>query len=196
MHVAQTKSIFSTVIDLPKNSHIFDFSKGFDLLELEQHRWGIGKYNEKRPHGYDTPLFEGKRNIHMGVDLFAPIGTPVKSFFDGKIYLFGYNEQAGDYGYTVVTEHTLDGLTLYALYGHLNKSSIIDKGVGRPIRSGETLGWTGDRHENGGWSPHVHFQLSYHRPDKPDMPGVVSDEQLPFALLKYPDPRLVLGRLY
>jgi hypothetical protein len=44
--------------------------------------------------------------------------------------------------------------------------------------------------------PHVHFQLSIHPPESHDMPGVVSMEDRPRALIHYPDPRQVLGPLY
>jgi hypothetical protein len=54
----------------------------------------------------------------------------------------------------------------------------------------------GDRHENGGWNPHLHFQLSRVAPDVPDMPGAVCAADRDDALRRYPDPRLVLGALY
>jgi len=44
--------------------------------------------------------------------------------------------------------------------------------------------------------PHVHFQLSLYPPETHDMPGVVTPKDRAEALLKYPDPRLVLGELY
>ena len=43
---------------------------------------------------------------------------------------------------------------------------------------------------------HVHFQLSIEPPDTHDMPGAVTLEDRPKALVKYPDPRYVLGMLY
>ena len=54
----------------------------------------------------------------------------------------------------------------------------------------------GDHSENGGWEPHLHFQLSYQEPDTHDMPGVVEPSKRDEALEIYPDPRLVLGALY
>ena len=51
-------------------------------------------------------------------------------------------------------------------------------------------------HENGGWEPHLHFQLSYQEPETHDMPGVVAPSDREEALQIYPDPRLVLGTLY
>ena len=54
----------------------------------------------------------------------------------------------------------------------------------------------GDRHENGGWDPHLHFQLSWSDPGTHDMPGVVNPADREEALAKYPDPRMVMGPIY
>jgi murein DD-endopeptidase MepM/ murein hydrolase activator NlpD len=146
---------------------------------------------------YSTELFSGVRNIHMGIDLSGPVGTPIHAFYEGRICSFAYNSAAGDYGYTIITAHEINGVSLYALHGHLSAQSIEGKKVGQKISKGETIAWIGAPHENGGWDePHLHFQLSWEEPPTCDMPGVVSDEQLADALKKYPDPRMVLGPLY
>ena len=54
----------------------------------------------------------------------------------------------------------------------------------------------GNNTENGGWPPHVHFQLSLIEPKTCDLPGVVSEKNHEMALKIFPDPRLVLGNLY
>ena len=54
----------------------------------------------------------------------------------------------------------------------------------------------GNFEENGGWEPHLHFQLSLVEPETHDMPGVVAPEDREHALTIYPDPRNVLGPLY
>ena len=116
----------------------------------------------------------GMRNIHIGVDIGAAVGTPVRSFAQGKIHTFGYNPGAGDYGHVVVVEHTFKGVGVWALYGHLGGASMHGKYVGQPIERGEVLGFLGAPSENGGWPSHVHFQLSLLPPPTHDMPGVVS----------------------
>ena len=85
---------------------------------------------------------------------------------------------------------------LFALYGHLSKSSLENKKIGQKIQSGERIATIGKKHENGGWPPHVHFQLSTIEPKECDLPGVVSKEDHELALKIFPDPRLVLGQLY
>src|SRR5262249_13884731 len=145
---------------------------------------------------YTAALFGGVRCIHMGIDLAAPVGTPVHAFFEGEVYLAGDNRAPGDYGPTVITRHVLGGTELYALHGHLSRRTLEHATPGRRFAAGEVLAWIGDETENGGWNPHLHFQLSYERPDVPDLPGVVTEADREAALKKYPDPRLVLGPLY
>jgi murein DD-endopeptidase MepM/ murein hydrolase activator NlpD len=146
---------------------------------------------------YTTELYaSSRRDIHMGIDIAAPVGTGVHAFADGTIFLFGYNGAPGDYGYTLITRHQWEGGALYALFGHLAKESIQGKAEGAPFRQGEVLAWVGPKEENGGWNPHLHFQLSLVEPRTCDLPGVVSEEQREEALRIYPDPRLVLGPIY
>ena len=187
---------FHSVILLPADYEVYDFTKGYDPTRTLKSPYGVGKYDEKRAGMYSTPLFAGARDIHVGIDLGAPVGEPVHAFHDGEIDLFGYNGAQGDYGYTLVTHHVLNGTDVWALHGHLAERSIAGRSQGQRVACGEVIAWLGDRHENGGWNPHLHFQLSLVRPEVPDLPGVVADEDRARALATYPDPRLVLGPLY
>jgi peptidoglycan LD-endopeptidase LytH len=190
---------FHPVMTIPTGTRVVDLSnpsKPVADSEIEQMGFAIGRYAEHRPTTYTTALFEGRRNIHVGIDLFGPAGSAVHAFADGRVHLFGYNEAPGDYGHTIITHHVLDGLELFALHGHLSARSTQSLRQGQELRRGEVFAWTGERSENGGWVPHLHFQLSYERPQKPDLPGAVAAEDLTLALLKYPDPRLVLGAIY
>jgi murein DD-endopeptidase MepM/ murein hydrolase activator NlpD len=194
-----TRHRFHPVIFLPVSYEVYDFTRGYDPNRTLQSLYGVGRYDEDRRGMYEAPLFQAKdgaRTIHMGVDIGAPVGTPVHAFFDGEIFLVGYNAAEGDYGHTLITRHELDGEELFALHGHLSGSSTQDHAPGARFRSGEVIAWVGDRHENGGWNPHLHFQLSLVKPEKCDMPGVVAPAQREEAMRIYPDPRLVLGRIY
>lgn len=187
---------FHPVMVLPAKYEVFDFENGLEAFRASTSPYAIGRYNERRSI-YTTELFrEGGRCIHVGIDVGAPVGTECRAFFEGSIFLQGYNGAAGDYGYTIITRHELNGVELFALWGHLGKRSIELRHDGDAFRAGDVIAYLGDRHENGGWNPHLHFQLSYERPTKPDMPGVVSEADRARALEIYPDPRLVLGPLY
>ncbi len=187
---------FESIVDLPKNIHVHDFETKNNFQNIKD-SFSIGKYNEKRHNMYKGKLFEKtKRFIHMGIDIGAPAGTIVKSFYDGEIFLFKNNNLKLDYGYTIIVKYNFNNQNLYALYGHLSKSSILNKKIGQKIYSGETLAYVGEKEENGGWPPHVHFQLCLLEPKECDLPGVVSEEQHASALKIFPDPRIVLGKVY
>jgi murein DD-endopeptidase MepM/ murein hydrolase activator NlpD len=191
---------FHEVMTLPDDSPVYDLSGKLEGSYFSA--WALGKYNEHRPNIYQTDLFKTEseaevRCVHLGIDFFGPVGTPVYSFADGEVLNFGYNDAKGDYGHIFVLEVKIsESLMIYALYGHLSKESIADKFDKKKVKKGEIIGWVGDKHENGGWPPHLHFQLSWEKPATHDMPGTctLSDRQI--SLLKYPDPRLVLGPIY
>ncbi|HVK59900.1 MAG TPA: peptidoglycan DD-metalloendopeptidase family protein [Bdellovibrionales bacterium] len=188
------------VIDLPSDYEIYDFSKGYDADRVRNSPYGIGKYDELRPGMYATALFspasEQARNIHVGIDIGAPAGTPVFAFFDGRIHSAAINSAPGDYGGTLITEHLIDGVKLWVLHGHLSHGSLNIRAAGAEFKKGETLAYLGNKSENGGWNPHLHFQLSLKEPKACDMPGAVSAVDRERALREYPDPRIVLGPLY
>lgn len=186
---------FHPVIVLPSDPDLLDLSSASGVNGTRHSPFSIGRYNEKRII-YTQDLFEGERSIHMGVDLGGPAGTPVHAFADGTIYCLGNNPADGDYGPTIVTEHRLNGRRIWALHGHLSAASLNDKTPGQTIQKGQTIGWLGTQSENGGWPPHVHFQLSWNAPKTHDMPGAVSEAQRSQALADYPDPRIVLGPIY
>ena len=134
----------------------------------------------------------------MAVDLGAPVGVPVHAFADGWIQHFGFQPGLGDTGHTLITGHELNGTTFYVLIGHLSSDSLGFKWLGKKFRRGDILGTVGDalRRENGGWPPHIHFQVSMLRPKTHDLPGVVALADVARAKDAFPDPRLILGPLY
>ena len=185
---------YHPVVHLPMDYTVLDLTDG--SWESPETEFSIGKYDEVRPNLYNTELFGGERNVHMGIDIGGPVGTPCMGFMDGEISHFGYNPAAGDYGNVVITKHDIGGGPVWALYGHLDAASIVDKRVGQIVESGDVIAWFGAFEENGGWEPHLHFQLSLVEPETHDMPGVVAPGEREYSLEIYPDPRNVLGPLY
>lgn len=158
--------------------------------------WTIGRYDEERPGVYQQGLFAGGRCLHVGIDLGGPVGTAVHAFADGSVLHRGYNPADGDYGHVIVTEHVVDGAPLWALHGHLSTASVALWSPGDGFVAGTVLGWLGGEAENGGWPPHLHLQLCRERPETHDLPGAVDPAERAAALVRYPDPRWVLGPVY
>lgn len=199
---------FHPVINLPEEYWVFDFTRGEDKTWVCPYEYQIGRYDEYRPGMYTSDLFGGVRDVHIGLDIGAPIDTPIYAFSDGIIHSFGNNLEDGSYGPTLITEHFLSlpeqvgsqilgqKKKVWALHGHLSLDSITGITVGSQIKAGDIIAKVGSEEVNGGWPPHVHFQLSLKEPETHDMPGVVEQEVRESALEVYPDPRLVLGLLY
>ncbi|MCO5143931.1 MAG: peptidoglycan DD-metalloendopeptidase family protein [Oligoflexia bacterium] len=190
---------FSPVIHINEPYEVYDFSSGYNPNREIKTRYGIGKYDEIRPDMYSEDFFKSgaePRNIHMGIDIAAPVGTTVHAVFDGVILYTRNNFRKGDYGYTIITEHILSGTPIYCLYGHLAKESFQLSMDAKKIYSGDPIGYVGPKEENGGWNPHLHFQVSLKKPTECDMPGAVSLSQREEARKIYLDPRLILGPLY
>ncbi|MCB0378427.1 MAG: peptidoglycan DD-metalloendopeptidase family protein [Bdellovibrionales bacterium] len=186
---------FHPVIPIPQDVKVLDFSKEGE--SSEGYEFSIGRYNEKRPFIYTDDIFtKDLRYIHMGIDIGAPPGTTIYSFYNGKIHSVAYHQAPGDYGPTITCLYELSGQKLYALFGHLSEASIQKWKVGDPVHTGEKIAEVGDKSVNGGWPPHLHFQLSLEAPIGGDLPGVVSENDHARALEIYPDPRLVLGPIY
>jgi len=184
--------VYHPVMKTPEDIPQVKLSDGFDPSQL-QDGWGVGGYNEKRPGMYTAPQYKNERYIHMGVDIWAPAGEPVYAPADGILLYQKNNDQAGNYGPTIVLKHQLSDQTIFALYGHLSESSLELHKERDPVKSGEMIGRLGSENENGGWIPHLHYQISVEDPGEADMPGVVAEADHERALELYPDPNRILG---
>lgn len=187
---------FYPVVDFQGPYEVLDFSQGPKKSAQRSSFFSVGKFNEKRPSMYTSKQFDNARHIHMGIDLGAPEGTAVHSFYEGEILYIQNNDLHGDYGPSLVTRHELVDGHVYALYGHLSLESLSHCQRGQRLQTGEVIAWIGGSSVNGGWPPHVHFQLSWEDPGQANMPGVVCQEDRERALKLYIDPRRVLGPLY
>lgn len=98
--------------------------------------------------GYRISPFTGTRQLHSGIDLYAPIGTPVRSTADGIVTLV--SNDAG-YGKYIVISH---GYGLSTLYAH--NSKIVAK-VGQRIKRGQTVSLVGNTGRSTG--PHLHYEV-------------------------------------
>jgi murein DD-endopeptidase MepM/ murein hydrolase activator NlpD len=159
-------------------------------------RYGIGGYMEHRNLYARSELFNTEdepRRLHLGVDIWAEAGTPVYAPLEGTVHSYGDNDHFGDYGPTIILQHDLDELTLYTLYGHLNRESLVGLTIGKPVAKDEQLAVFGNQEVNGHWPPHLHFQLMFDMEGKKgDYPGVGYYSEKENYLKNIPDPNLIL----
>ena len=165
-----------------------------DQLKKYNSRIGICIYMEDRSI-YQSPLFKDRmiRTIHLGIDLWVDSCVEVFVPMDGIVHSFQNNKGKGDYGPTIVMEHTLDDITFYTLYGHLSISSLDDKAEGKIIKRGKKIGEVGTFPDNGDYPSHVHFEIiTDMQGKKGDFPGVASKEQINKYRVLCPDPNMIL----
>jgi 4-aminobutyrate aminotransferase-like enzyme len=172
----------------------------FDILRRADRSVGIGRYDEPRLL-YASEQFDAcgeespeRRTIHLGIDLFQPAAGPVFAPFDGTIHSFADNRFPLDYGPALILEHDADGTPFYTLYGHLSRASLEGKREGQAVAAGEKLGEIGEVDENGGWPPHLHFQLITDLLDmRGNYPGVARASQRRVWLSLVPDATALVG---
>jgi septal ring factor EnvC (AmiA/AmiB activator) len=83
---------------------------------------------------YVNPRFL-TRVPHPGLDISAPLGTPVKAVFDGMVE---YADWLSGYGYTVILRHPGGYFTIYA---HLDR---VTARKGEAVSQGQEVGTVGE----------------------------------------------------
>jgi len=163
--------------------------------------FGVGRYDEPRSL-YTSPLFgasadpaDERRTIHLGIDLFAGQGTPLRAPLDAVVHIVANNAAPMDYGPLVILQHeTGDGKKFYTLYGHLTADTLSNLSAGLQVARGQQFARVGSSDENGGWAPHVHFQIILDLLELgADFPGVAYASQRPVWTSLSPDANLLLG---
>lgn len=167
------------------------------ILEENSGQVAYGGYLEHRNLYSEKPNFnahnEEPRNIHLGVDYWAKAGTEVICPLDGRVHSFKNNTTVGDYGPTIIMEHTLGEFSFYTLYGHLSLESLENLKIGTLFNSGSTLGTLGTPEINVNYAPHLHFQIIRDiQGNTGDYPGVCAKRHLEFYRNNCPDPNLLL----
>jgi 4-aminobutyrate aminotransferase-like enzyme/Ser/Thr protein kinase RdoA (MazF antagonist) len=168
-------------------------------------RIAVGEYDEARlvyvsdlfrSEGWDGPEW---RTVHIGLDLFAEPGCPVRTPIAGKVHSVRNNLGPRDYGPTVIVEHSVrdqqgEPLVFYTLYGHLDLETLRDLHPGLPLAAGATVGRLGTPQVNGGWSPHVHFQIVVDPLDRTgEFPGVARPSERAIWKSLSPAPHALAG---
>lgn len=115
--------------------------------------YNTNRFKRQGPNGMEF------RNIHLGVDFWVPVHTPVAAIMDAEVVISHHNDFHKDYGPLLVLKHQLEKTTFYTLYGHLSLKSLKLCPKGKIIKKGEVFAFIGSEKENGHWTPHLHFQV-------------------------------------
>ena len=161
----------------------------------------VGRYDEARliytVEQFNVPSDEiaRSRTVHLGIDLYMQSNAPVFAPFDGRVHSFNNNTTHLDYGPAIILEHEIaDGFRFYTLFGHLSPDSLQNLTVGMSVSRGQRLAKIGEPPTNGGWPPHLHFQLILDMLDETGtFPGVARPDARGLWKAICPDPNLILG---
>jgi 4-aminobutyrate aminotransferase-like enzyme/Ser/Thr protein kinase RdoA (MazF antagonist) len=161
----------------------------------------LGYYGEPRLIYTDKAFRNGdwkasdRRTVHLGIDGFAPAGTTVHTPLDATVLHIDIRKGHLDYGGMVVLRHeTPDRLTFFTMYGHLDPESISGLEVGQNLPKGYAVARLGDPTVNGGWNPHIHFQLALSTLGMGhDWPGVANPDEMFFWRKYCPNPAALMN---
>ncbi len=107
--------------------------------------------------GYRKDPFSGRKSFHNGLDIAAPIGTPIYAMQDGFVVFNGWKS---GYGRTIIIDHFYSDLPelprVQTKYAH-NSKNIVQKG--QYVKRGQVIGYVGNTGRSTG--PHVHFEVIY-----------------------------------
>jgi len=88
---------------------------------------------------------------YNGVDMAAPVGTPIYASHDGKVVISRNSGWNAGYGNYVVIEHEDNVQTLYA---HMSYALAVQ---GAEVSKGDIIGYVGNTGKSTG--PHLHFEV-------------------------------------
>jgi len=135
---------FSELLDSPDVA----IPNGWTPVENEL-KWPLpGRYTITSGFGNRIdPVYGGER-YHSGIDIAAPLSTPVKAAADGEVVYAGWND---GYGLVVFIWHNNNLETRYA---HLSKVAV---NKGQIVKAGDVIGYVGSTGKSTG--PHLHFEV-------------------------------------
>lgn len=161
----------------------------------------LGYYGEPRLIYTDQAFRNGRwkasdrRTVHLGIDGFARAGTMVHTPLLATVEFTDNRTGYLDYGGMVILRHqTSAKQVFFTLYGHLDPASIAGLEVGQSIQKGDSFARLGDPSVNGGWNPHIHFQLAQDTGGMGhDWPGVANPDEMFFWRKYCPNPAALMN---
>ena len=106
------------------------------------HGWVSSKFGPR------ISPFTGKETMHSGIDISAPMSTPVVAAAAGTVILAQFEVGLGN---AVIVSH---GYGLKTTYGHLAKVKVK---MGQTVKRNDVIGWVGSTGLSTG--PHLHYEV-------------------------------------
>ncbi|OAK53800.1 peptidoglycan DD-metalloendopeptidase family protein [Rhodococcoides kyotonense] len=101
-----------------------------------------------------SPFGQRWGTMHNGMDLAAPVGTPIYAYADGTVTQAG---PATGFGMWIVLEHNIGGQIVSTVYGHMFPDGVLVT-PGQHVTTGQHIANVG----NNGQSTGAHLHFEYH----------------------------------
>ncbi len=111
-------------------------------------RGGTGRFVYPMNGTFTSPFGARWGRLHAGIDIAAPVGTPIVAADGGRVVLAGMTQGYGNY---TCVQHDSKLSTCYA------HQSRIGVRVGQQVTKGQTIGLCGNTGNSTG--PHLHFEV-------------------------------------
>jgi murein DD-endopeptidase MepM/ murein hydrolase activator NlpD len=150
-HIKTANELFSETV--PVNTNLFIPGAKLDWTSRQEINGDLfiwptaGRISSS--YGYRIAPFAGVRAFHTGIDIAAPMGSPIKAAMAGRVTQVGTNDES--WGNFVVITHHSGYRTFYA---HM---SVVRVKVGAYVETGGRIGDVGSTGLSTG--PHVHFTV-------------------------------------
>jgi len=155
------------ILDLSNESDIFKFFKSYSLMEFDEYftslakkyntNFLIGKYGEDRKKLFENFGIErftkNGKTLHAGIDIFMPALSKVALPENAKLIESKKDSEIGGYGHYLIYEVT----NAFLLFGHIYPKSNLT--IGEYYNKGEIIAQLANIEDNGGYLPHLHFQV-------------------------------------
>jgi murein DD-endopeptidase MepM/ murein hydrolase activator NlpD len=100
--------------------------------------------------GHRISPFTGQDTMHGGIDISAPMSTPVLASAAGTVVVAEFEAGLGN---AVIVSH---GYGVRTTYGHLAKIKVMP---GQSVKRGDVVGWVGSTGLSTG--PHLHYEVEH-----------------------------------
>ena len=150
VHIKAANELFSDAVAL--NTSLFIPGAKLDWINRQEINGDLfiwptaGRVSS--PYGYRMAPFARARMFHTGIDIAAPMGSPLKAAMAGRVTQIGVDDSWGNF---VVISHHSGYRTFYA---HM---SVVRAKAGAYVETGERIGDVGSTGLSTG--PHVHFTV-------------------------------------
>ncbi|RPF28016.1 peptidase M23-like protein [Georgenia muralis] len=114
-----------------------------------------GAFRKTSSYGGRADPFTGGSSAHTGIDLAAPLDTPIHAVADGVVDYVGPG-RAGRSSMIIVLKHEIDGQVVYSWYNHMYASGLYVE-VGQQVQAGDVIAGVGNNGRSTG--PHLHFEI-------------------------------------